>query len=181
MSVAVTVRRSNRDDARAISKIRIEGWRAAYRGLVEEALLARMDIDRETERRTERWDEHHVDPRSAEFVAAVDGETVGWVVVGPSRTPDVVGAGELYAIYVLPAYWSTGIGHLLMDAAEQALLEAGFDTAHLWVLEGNERAAAFYERHGWSEDGGYKLDEDIVGDTGARPLLERRRARTLRA
>lgn len=42
------------------------------------------------------------------------------------------------------------------------------------MLDGNERAARFYERHGWIEDGGTKLD--------ARPemnLHERRRVKRL--
>jgi ribosomal protein S18 acetylase RimI-like enzyme len=32
--------------------------------------------------------------------------------------------------------------------------------AYLWVLEGNDRAVAFYRRHGFTEDGGRKLEPD---------------------
>lgn len=41
---------------------------------------------------------------------------------------------------------------------EQALRTDGYDTAYLWVLEGNERAATFYERHGWASDSARKVD-----------------------
>ena len=43
-------------------------------------------------------------------------------------------------------------------AVEQALRSDGHETAYLWVLEGNERAARFYERHGWASDGARKVD-----------------------
>lgn len=178
--MAVKVRRSTRDDARAISTIRIETWRAAYDGLVDDVLIASLDVDRETERRTQHWDEHHADPRSAEFIAEIDGEPVGWAVAGSSLTPDEVRTGQLYAIYVLPDHWSSGVGHALLLAVEQALRAADFDTARLWVLDGNERAATFYDRHGWVEDGATQLDESLVGDTGAAGLHERRRVRDLR-
>jgi hypothetical protein len=49
------------------------------------------------------------------------------------------------------------------------------------VLDGNDRAARFYERHGWHEDGAVKEDERIVGNTGVPALRERRRVRDLDA
>lgn len=161
--------------------IRIETWRVAYDGLVDPALLAQLDLDHEAARRDELWDAYHVDTRATEFVAEVDGEPVGWAVAGPANHPDAQRTGELYALYVLPAHWSTGVGHLLLAAAEEALRVTGFDTAVLWVLDGNTRAAMFYERHGWLEDGAVKLDERIeIGDTDVAGLNERRRVRDLR-
>jgi GNAT superfamily N-acetyltransferase len=177
--MTVTVRRSTRHDARAISAIRVETWRTAYRGLIDDAVLDRLDIDSETARRAQHWDEHHVDPRGAEFIAEIEGEAVGWAVTGAPRHPEDPRTGELYAMYVLPQHWSRGIGHALMDAAEQALRHAGFRTAHLWVLDGNERAAAFYQRRGWVEDGATKTDDRLVGDTRAAGIHERRRVRDL--
>jgi hypothetical protein len=47
------------------------------------------------------------------------------------------------------------------------------------VLEGNDRAAAFYERHGWHEDGGVMVDERVIGGHTAFALHERRRVRDL--
>ena len=176
----VTVRRAAREDAGAIATIRVETWRVAYDGLVDDVLLHRLDIEQEAQRRALHWDERHVDPRAAELIAEVEGDAVGWAVAGPSQTPNHPRTGQLYALYVLPAHWSTGVGHALMTAAEDALRAAGFETAVLWVLHNNTRAAAFYERHGWVEDGTVKLDEEIVGNTDAAPLRELRRVRDLR-
>ena len=76
---------------------------------------------------------------------------VGFVAVGLSR--DSGGDGELYAIYVLPEQWGTGVGRALIEAGEERLRELGHGHASLWVLEANPRARRFYEAAGWSTDG----------------------------
>ena len=173
------VRRATRADARAIATIRVETWRVAYDGLIDPALLAHLDIEREAQARDERWNEYTADPRSAQFIAEAGGIPIGWAATGPSRDDDGRDRGELFALYALPAQWSRGVGHALITAAEEALRSAGYRTASLWVLDGNVRAAAFYERHGWLEDGAEKDDDRIVGGTGVSPLRERRRVRSL--
>jgi ribosomal protein S18 acetylase RimI-like enzyme len=82
--------------------------------------------------------------------------------------------GELWGLYAHPNAFSTGVGHALIAAVETALRQDGFSSAYLWVLDGNDRAAAFYERHGWFEDGTVKLDE-----RQSLTLLEQRRIKPL--
>ncbi len=48
---AERVRFATRADARAVAHIQIEGWRAAYRGLVPDAILDGFEL----EPRTSRW------------------------------------------------------------------------------------------------------------------------------
>ncbi len=177
----ITVRPATPDDARAIATIRVTSWRAAYDGLIPAMLLDRLDIETETQRRAQHWDRYHADPRATEFLALRQGRPVGWASAGACRDEDPAAAvrGELYALYALPTQWSTGVGHALMVATEDALRASGFRAASLWVLDGNARAAAFYERHGWREDGTTKDDERIVGNTGLPALRERRRLRDL--
>lgn len=178
--MTVSVRTATRADARSIATIRVQTWRAAYRGLIDESLLDGLDIDREAERRAgPLWDHYHADPRASELVAEADGAVVGWASAGSARDDDLPGHAELYAIYALPEHWSSGVGHALLTEIERRLRTAEYRRAYLWVLDGNERAASFYERHGWREDGAVKLDERIVGGTGAAPLRERRRIRRL--
>jgi len=47
------------------------------------------------------------------------------------------------------------------------------------VLDGNVRAAAFYERHGWHEDGVAKDDDELIAGPHPQTLRERRRVRRL--
>jgi ribosomal protein S18 acetylase RimI-like enzyme len=52
----------------------------------------------------------------------------------------------------------SGLGRLLLRAAEQALSDAGHGEAVLWVVAANQRARRFYERAGWYADGAEKRD-----------------------
>jgi GNAT superfamily N-acetyltransferase len=73
------------------------------------------------------------------FVAEQDGEVVGVLTVGEN---------ELYAIYVHPDRWGTGVGLALLDSAHEALAQT-CEVAVLTCLVGNARARRFYERNGW--------------------------------
>jgi GNAT superfamily N-acetyltransferase len=68
-----------------------------------------------------------------------DGEVVGILTVG---------VDELYAIYVRPDHWGTGVGQALLDRAEATLAET-CDVAVLTCMVDNTRARRFYERNGW--------------------------------
>lgn len=177
--MTLIVRTATRDDAEAITHIRIDTWRVAYAGLMAQEILDALDAERETERRRERWDDMHGDGRGCDLIAEVDGVAGGWASLGSSLDDDRPRDGQIYAIYARPEFWSRGVGRALMLTAEQRLRAAGFRKAHLWVLEGNARAASFYERHGWREDGATMTDERRIDGTGY-TLLERRRVRDLR-
>ncbi|MFE7844081.1 GNAT family N-acetyltransferase [Microbacterium sp. NPDC057407] len=177
--MTLRVRIATRDDAGTISRIRVDTWRAAYAGLIPQELLDALDADSEAERRAARWEELHGDPRGAELVAEVDGIPAGWAALGPSIDDDRPRSGQLYAIYARPEFWSRGVGHALLLAAEARLRAAGFRHAHLWVLDGNQRAASFYEAHGWYEDGRTMTDERRAPHGDVVTLFERRRVRDL--
>jgi GNAT superfamily N-acetyltransferase len=81
---------------------------------------------------------------------------VAFSAVGPARDAAAETTGELYALYADPDHWGTGAGRALVEAARAALAGLGFSDALLWVLDGNERAARFYEADGWRPDGARK-------------------------
>src|SRR5579884_4186709 len=109
------VRVATSGDALAIETIRVHGWRAAYRHILPAEALDALPVD-ET-----RWRRRIVDPPPGwSIVVAEDhGRVVGFAATGPSRDEDEV--GELYAIYVDPAHWSTGAGGALLERAEAVL------------------------------------------------------------
>ena len=85
---------------------------------------------------------------------AVEGDEIqGFVTTGPARDLDVVGCGEILALYVDPPRWGEGVGQRLMVEARAALGVGGRTGAVLWVLAGNERASRFYQADGWQLDG----------------------------
>ena len=73
-------------------------------------------------------------------------------VAGPSGAPIglcMVKGDELYQLYVAAPSRGLGVAAALMADAEARLSESGVETAWLACAIGNDRAARFYEKHGW--------------------------------
>ncbi|WP_347754581.1 GNAT family N-acetyltransferase [Agrococcus sp. ProA11] len=168
--MTANIRDATVDDVAGIARVRVETWRAAYGGLVPQDILDRMDVERETARRMEHWDDMHADPRCHDLVAVADGEVVGWAMCGPARDADAPATGEVYAIYAHSSRWSRGVGQAMLSELERRLIGDGHTTAYLWLLLGNERAEHFYEAHGWHADGGEKTHEGLVEQRMIRQL-----------
>lgn len=104
-------------------------------------------------RRTGVWREILANPANRSFVARDAGRIVGVLNINPAGDADL--EGEVRVLYVLPGWWGTPAGQLLLDRA-QAELAQGHDAARLTVLTANARARRFYERNGW------RLTETLV-------------------
>jgi ribosomal protein S18 acetylase RimI-like enzyme len=150
------------DDAPALGRLHAAAWHAAYTGHMPQDFLDTITA----ERRIAYWRRMLAAERGEREWLGV-AETDQGVVVGCVHTgvqvvqgddgdsadeidPDT---GELYAINVAPDQWGIGAGSALMAATLDALADAGFQRAVLWVLPTNDRARRFYEKHGWAADG----------------------------
>ena len=69
--------------------------------------------------------------------------------VATGAAPDTA---EIWAIYVLPAFWAAGVGRKLWRAARARLRAEGVHKVTLWALVGNARAARFYVAAGFATD-----------------------------
>lgn len=151
----VDVRPAALADTAAMGRIKVNGWRAAYRGLVPDGDLDAMD--------PHDWDlrfaamlvdaEQTLPGTHIAYVAVVDEQVVGYVFAGPYRGSDLPDAGEVYALYVDPDCWRGGAGARLLSAAQGFLAAQGHPEAALWVLETNQAGQAFYRAQGWRPDG----------------------------
>jgi ribosomal protein S18 acetylase RimI-like enzyme len=147
----MTIRRQRLADVAAVSQVRARSWRAAYDGIVPAAFLDSFEPTPESIAR----DEERFLGRGGQvysFVALLDEILVGFVVAGPDRDLGPP-AGEVWAIYVDPAYWGSGIGNRLLGKALGALRDADRDPIALWVLEENRPARSFYEHAGFVPTG----------------------------
>jgi ribosomal protein S18 acetylase RimI-like enzyme len=131
----------------------VDSWRAAYRDHLPAELLAGLSVDR----RREQWEQLVGDSKSPTLVAEIARRIVGFVGVGPSR--DEEGIAELYAIYLDPSQFGTGVGRALMDAALERMRGLGYREATLWVIDGNARAERFYRLAGWRREDATKVEE----------------------
>lgn len=154
------VRPARLEDASQIAVIHVKSWQAAYRGLLPQEFLDRLD----PAQRVSGWKRvlESAEPLlSATLVIGAGDSLAGFVGFGPTRDTDddPERVGEIRAIYLLPDAWGKGLGRDLMAAAVGRLAAAGFAHATLWVLDSNARARRFYEAGGWSADGAVKDDD----------------------
>jgi GNAT superfamily N-acetyltransferase len=192
----VLIRSASAADAPAVGVVQRESWLAAYEDIIGRATIDRVLPPDGGERvrqtfRTRPWQRMIV---AVAEDTAVPGEPgiVGYASFGPEH--DVLGAewpqpptaagqqgevAELYALYVHPAWWSTGTGRALMDRVLTKTADAGYRQITLWVLRDNARARRFYERAGFAPDGASNILRrlgEVTEIRYRRPLPETRRS-----
>ncbi len=169
----VVIRSASTADAAQIAAVMRDSWLAAYDGIIAPAILDRATAPDGGARirqsfRTRPWQR---------MIAAVEDGIVGYAAFGPER--DVLDmpwpypltpagteheVAELYALYVHPARWSTGIGRALMDQVLAKVRAAGYTSIML----------RFYQKAGFAPDGA----RHELGDLGGVMEIRYRRALT---
>jgi GNAT superfamily N-acetyltransferase len=141
--MSITFRPAGRLDAPAIARLHVASWRSTYRHLVPDAFLAGPVEDD----RRRLWNERLAVEDNARFVlvAEEDGALACFVCV--LRDADPAWGPLLDNLHVRPDRKGHGIGHALLRRARDwsAAVRPG-EPMHLWVIEGNLGARAFYDR-----------------------------------
>ena len=185
MPDALTIRPAAPNDAQAVARIRVLGWRFAYQGLVPQGYLDSLSIAEDTERMRGHLSQlpQNLPPNKSApglnsgdsgkrsfMLATRDDAVLGFCHFSaapnnadrPGRTtPGGEMVGRLHSLYIDPDALGQGIGHALMNHALSTFTAWGCKRAHLWVLEGNSRASSFYERQGWQLTGDTKVDRSF--------------------
>ncbi len=182
----VVIRSASAADAVQIAPVMRASWRAAYEGIIAPEIIDRVTAPDGGARvrqsfRTRPWQQAIVAVAAQPTSPQQRDGIVGYAFFGPEL--DVLGApwphplstagqqgrvGELYALYVHPAWWSTGTGRALMDRVLATMSAAGYPSVRLWVLRDNSRARRFYERAGFAPDGASHALEGLGGVTEIR-------------
>jgi ribosomal protein S18 acetylase RimI-like enzyme len=103
-------------------------------------------------------------PPNVLLVAADEADrVVGYTAVHPAT-------GEVFLLFVDPAYGGRGIGRMLLAAAHDAVRAAGRSEAFLYTHEQNERALAIYAAAGYRPDGSVR-ESDFHGIRLREPRL----------
>ena len=157
---ALNIRPADPADCRAVARVHVASWRAAYRDIMPATFLAALSIDE----REAMWRRLVVTQPGHLLVACNGDAVVGFVAFGECHDEaSPVGRAEIWAIYVDPPYWSAGAGRALMHAALTRLNDAGVRDVVLWVLADNKRAIALYERAGFVRDADAVKRIDVAG------------------
>jgi len=134
----VELRPATENDATAIATIWESGWRDGHVGNVPDELAALRTTDTFHSRAAERV--------ADTTVAEIDSQVAGFVMV--------VG-DEVEQVYVGAGHRGSGVADTLLAEAERLVASGGHPVAWLAVVPGNARARRFYERNGWTDDGGF--------------------------
>jgi GNAT superfamily N-acetyltransferase len=133
-----------------LARIWFDGWQDAHARIVP-VELARL-------RTLQSFEDRLRAALAGVRVVGVAGELVGFYLLKGS---------ELYQFYVAAHARGSGIAAVLMADAEALLRERGVDTACLACAIGNDRAARFYEKCGWSRTGTVTEALEVAGGTFA--------------
>lgn len=142
----ISFRRATADDAAAIAALRVDSWRATYRGVMPDAYLDGM----KTEESTAMWSQVLLAdvPTVAVFVALAGDEIVGFAS-GMLLTPTKLDFdAELTAIYLKPIAQRGGVGRRLLALVADAMQQKGAEGLLVWVISDNKPARSFYEELG---------------------------------
>jgi len=144
--MTIAVRRATPEDARAIAAVRIDSWRATYRGLIPDAYLDAMQLDESIA----LWNRvlSAATNTASVFVAEHEGDVIAFAAGNmlPERRFEL--DAELSAVYVRREFQRAGIGRRLVAAVARAEREHGARGVIAWVIAGNKLARAFYEQLG---------------------------------
>lgn len=119
------------------------GWHDTYTGLMPQAYLDKMTLEKCVEI-AHKWPD-------GLLVAKHEGKVIGFAGYGAYRDDALPDTGEVYALYVLREHHGQRAGFDLMNEAMRRLQQ--YPRVALWVLKGNGRAIRFYERYGFRFDG----------------------------
>lgn len=130
------IRAAGIQDAESIARVQVIGWQTAYRGLLDPAYLADLQIPH----KADSWTALLATGTPTVLVAERPDGIVGFVAGSPVDAATI----ELGALYVLPDAQRQGIGRRLVQAFAIRARAAGHQHMMLWVLAANP-ARQFYE------------------------------------
>lgn len=174
------IRTATLGDAAAIAAVHVASWHTTYPGLVPDEHLKKLTV----EARIPKWQETLGNPKPGTYDLVAEnelGQIAGFIDGGPERSGDPEFKSELYAIYLLQSVQRKGLGRRLTHELTTRLLNDGWTSLMVWVLDANP-SKRFYEYLGGKrvrdkrvKFGGVDILEVAYGWMDLRLLHERSR------
>lgn len=148
MTRDISIRSATVADVDTLAKILATAWRETYGGILPDALVAeRSDLSNQMQ----YWQRQFATDAGI-WLGELDGTPVGLALArGTPQISEVLESKpprdlELKLCYTLQVSHGSGLAQALIDAA------IGDRPAWLWTLDGNDRAEAFYGKHGFHRE-----------------------------
>ena len=154
----IIIRKINKSDIPAAAEIQVNGWKTAYKGIVDSNFLDALSKEEKIKKMEDVY------TKIGFIVAEIKGEIVGLCkyIDNNSRSPEIVKADcELTALYVKPELKYKGIGTKLVKYVKEEFRKKGKRKMIIWCLKENKPSRKFYEKMG-----GTKIEEKpiIIGE-----------------
>jgi len=129
----MTLRAALPSDIPALARLWHDGWQDAHAAILPKELARLRTLESFAQRLAVRLEDVRV--------AGSTGAPTGFCMLKDD---------ELYQLFVAPEARGGGVAATLMDDGEARLAARGHVTAWLACAIGNERAARFYRKRGWT-------------------------------
>jgi len=142
------IREAGPEDARSISEIRINGWKSAYQGIVDDEYFKNISYEEEYDKFYKRLSKKDKDSNENIIVYADENNNILGFSIFLNLLDNKYDC-ELQAIYVEPSNKGKGIGTAMLNYVQQYFKERGKKNMILFCLKENKASRIFYEkRHG---------------------------------
>ena len=153
--MAWRIRQAGYADLEAAARAKALSWAESLRGVVPDEALVRQLEPEWLVRTADRWRALLDGGGCLWLVVGDDGDIAGVAYACIGRDDDGPTSLELAMMYLRKEAQGGGVADALLQTA------IGDAPAYLWVLSGNDRAQAFYRRHGFTPDGTTKAIEGL--------------------
>lgn len=141
----IIIRNVCKEDIPSVVDIQIDGWKTAYKGIIDDSILNSMDRDKKIEKRNKDYKDNGF------IVAESDKEVVGFCryIDNNKFTQDILDIDcELLALYVKPELKYNGIGTKLFQFVIDEFKSKNKTKMILWCLKDNDPSKEFYKKMG---------------------------------
>jgi GNAT superfamily N-acetyltransferase len=153
--MAWRIRQAGYADLEAAARAKALSWAESLRGVVPDEALVRQLEPEWLVRTADRWRALLDGGGRLWLVVGDDGDIAGVAYACIGRDDDGPTSLELAMMYLRKEAQGGGVADALLQTA------IGDAPAYLWVLSGNDRAQAFYRRHGFTPEGTIKAIEGL--------------------
>jgi len=150
----IQIRDMQESDVESVTEIYIDSWRQTYASALELSVLEQEIAKRFS---IEKQAAEAADPNIITLVATSAAKIVG----ASLSTMDKRNQAWIDRIHVFEAFRGKGIASDLLKAT--LVKHSGLQSIALKVIEGNDRAIAFYEKHGFVKTDVIENDETVGG------------------
>ena len=141
----IIIRNIKKQDIPKVADIQINGWKTAYKGIIEDKYLNAMNKEEKIKKRQKDY------MLNGFVIAELNNEIVGFCryIDNNSFSPEVEEADcELLAIYVKPDLKYNGIGTKLFQYVTNEFIKKEKNKMILWCLKDNKASKKFYMKMG---------------------------------